>query len=97
MSFRAPYGHQVGERQWDKGRAYWAFEHGRVYDPSVPFAIVEDFAKKDGINFINVYDALKARKDEPLYFTSDGHCTKLGQEIAAKSVYSSPIFRKELE
>ena len=92
-----PYGHQVGERQWDKGRAYWAFEHGRVYDPSAAFATIEDFAKMDGIKFIKVYDALRARKDEPLYFTSDGHCTKLGQEIAAESVYSSPIFRKELE
>jgi hypothetical protein len=92
-----PYSHQVGERQWDKGRVYWAFERNRVYDPGAAFAIVEDFANKNGIEFINVYDALRARKDEPLYFARDGHWTKLGQKTAAEAVYDSPLFRKGLK
>jgi hypothetical protein len=92
-----PYSHQVGERQWDTGRAYWAFERNRVYDPSAAFAIIDDFSNKNGIELINVYGALRAGKDEPLYFARDGHWTKLGQETAAKAVYDSTIFRKGLK
>lgn len=89
-----PYGHQVGEKQWDKGRAYWAFGRNRVYDPAPAFALIEDLARKEGIDLVNVYGAMRSGKDERLYFTSDGHCTALGQELIAREIYDSPAFRE---
>lgn len=91
-----PYGHQVGERQWDKGRVYWAFERNRSYDPGPAFATIGNFARENGIGLVNVYDSMKARKDEPLYFISDGHCTALGQALMADEIYNSPLFKRAL-
>ncbi|NQT22308.1 MAG: hypothetical protein HQ579_02600 [Candidatus Omnitrophica bacterium] len=92
-----PYGHQVGEKQWQRGRNYWAFTQNTVYDPSEGFAIMEGFAKKMGISMINLYPALRKRKNEALYFDSDGHWTALGQRIAAEAVYDSGSFSEALK
>jgi hypothetical protein len=89
-----PYGHQVSQRQWSKGRVYWAFDPNRVYDGGEAFATIEDFARSSGIAVVNVYDAFKTKKDQPLYFTSDGHCTALGQTLIAEKIYDSPAFRR---
>jgi hypothetical protein len=91
-----PYGHQVGERQWEKGRRYWAFEPGRVYDPAAAFAMIDEFARNEKIGLVNVYPAMKEMKDQKLYFNSDGHMTALGQRIMAEAVYGSPVFRDAL-
>jgi hypothetical protein len=86
----------VGERQWEKGRRYWAFEPGRVYDPAAAFAMIDEFARNEKIGLVNVYPAMKEMKDQKLYFNSDGHMTALGQRIMAEAVYGSPVFRDAL-
>ncbi|MBN1526576.1 MAG: SGNH/GDSL hydrolase family protein [Candidatus Omnitrophica bacterium] len=92
-----PYGHQVGERQWQKGRAYWAFEPGKVYDAGKGFSVISDFAKENDIGFINLYGAMLAGKDSTLYFDSDGHWTEAGQAAAGRAIFDSNVFRKNLE
>ena len=91
-----PYGHQVGENQWVKGRVYWGFEPGKVYNDRTGFSIIEDFARERRIDFINLYDSLAARKNERLYFNNDGHWTGRGQEVAAEAIYGSQVFKRNL-
>jgi len=92
-----PYGYQVGENQWSKGRTYWAFEQNKRYDTNTGFPIIGDFAKKNNIDFINLCDPLIRANSELLYFASDGHLTKRGQEVAADAIFNSDVFRKDLE
>jgi len=84
-----PYGHQVGEGQWAKGRRYWGFEDNRVYDPKDGFAIIKGFAERNGIDLLNLYDAMAKNRKEKLYFNNDGHWTQKGQETAAKTIFDS--------
>jgi hypothetical protein len=86
-----PYGHQVGPGQWGKGRAYWAFEANRVYDPGEGFSIIEDFAGRNGIRFVNLYGDFAGSNDTPLYFRNDGHWNENGQRIAAGALYGKVI------
>jgi hypothetical protein len=92
-----PYGHMVGQDQWAKGRAYWGFERGRVYGASEAYSLIEEFARKNKIGLINLYKPLEAKKDEPLYFDSDGHWTGRGQEVAASAIFDSGIFQEALK
>jgi len=92
-----PYGHQVGEKQWQRGRMYWAFEQNRVYDASDGFEAIESFANEKNVPIINLYKAFKKRKDDFLYFDSDGHWTSLGQQIAAQAVFDSDIFKDAIK
>ena len=91
-----PYGHQVGEAQWARGRRYWAFEPGTRYDAKETFSIIEGFAQANGIDFVNLYEALLASNDKPLYFNNDGHWTKAGQKIAAETIFKSPAFERAI-
>jgi len=92
-----PYGYQVGENQWSKGRTYWAFEQNKRYDANTGFSIISDFAKENNIDFINLCDPLIKANKELLYFSSDGHLTKRGQEVVADAIFNSDVFRKNLE
>jgi len=92
-----PYGHMVGEDQWAKGRVYWGFERDRVYGAADAFSLIEEFTRKNDIDLINLYGPLKAKKDEPLYFNSDGHWTRRGQEVAANAIFDSGIFQEALK
>ena len=87
-----PYGHQVSESQWAEGRAYWAFERNRVYDPSAGFNMIADFAGQNSIDFINLYDAFRQHKDEPLFFNIDGHWTARAHRVAADAIYENTAF-----
>jgi hypothetical protein len=88
-----PYGHHVGPDQWDKGRRYWAFEPGKVYDASSAFSVIEQFARDNGIRCVNTYGAFRDNGGEKLYYDGDGHCTARGQEVAARAIFDSDVFR----
>ncbi|MBL7157265.1 MAG: SGNH/GDSL hydrolase family protein [Candidatus Omnitrophica bacterium] len=92
-----PYGHQVGQRQWSKGRSYWAFDRNRVYYPHWGFSVIEEFAGNRDINVINLYERFRDRKHEKLYYNNDGHWTEEGQRIAAEGIFNSDIFQKALK
>ena len=92
-----PYGHQVSQKQWAKGRSYWAFEKNRVYYPHWGFSIIEEFAGNRDIKVINLYEKFRDRKYEKLYYTNDGHWTGKGQRVAAENIFNSDIFQKALK
>jgi hypothetical protein len=81
-----PYGVQVGPNQWAEGRTFWGFEQGQVYDDPFSFDLVADFAAKNQIAFINLWEDLKRHKDEILFFPFDGHFTPRANEIAAEAL-----------
>ena len=84
-----PYGHQVSEDQWAKGRSYWAFDEGRVYYPQWGFSVIEEFAGNQDITLINLYERFRNRKYEPLYYDNDGHWTAEGQKITAEGIFNA--------
>jgi len=92
-----PYGHQVGPRQWSEGRRYWAFEDGVKYDPAEGFSMMSSFAKDNGIDFVNLYDAMLKASDKQLYYNRDGHWTKYAQALAARAIFDSEVFQKDLK
>lgn len=92
-----PYGIHVGPDQWGTGRQYWGFEKGKVYNDYYAFDMLEDYAKRNNIPYINILpDLLKAR-DEHLFFDLDGHFTPEANKIAAKAIASNPFIFKKLQ
>ncbi len=91
-----PYGIHVGPRQWGKGRTYWGFEEGRVYDDHYAFDILEDYARRSGLPCINLLPDFLANRDTGLFFDLDGHFTPAANRIAARAVVNNAAFRKEI-
>jgi lysophospholipase L1-like esterase len=91
-----PYGHQAGPDEWAKGRVYWGFEAGKVYDPKERFKIIEDFAAGSNIELINLYEGMARAGRKPLYFASDGHWTAAGHEAVAEALFNSEIFQHRI-
>lgn len=91
-----PYGIQVGPEQWGKGRVFWGFEGGKVYDDPFSFDLVAEFAKENGIPFINFLPDLRAHADETLYFPHDGHFTPVANKIVAQALSRNPLFQEAL-
>ena len=90
-----PCGQDVGESQWAKGREYWGFEAGRVYDPSFAFSLLKSFARENNIDFVSLLQPMRRNKDKTLYYNNDGHFTPEGQKIVAETLFGSGAFRKK--
>jgi hypothetical protein len=88
-----PWGHQVSDREWIRGRSSFVPEGAGVSDRSV--ALLEEFASINGIAFINAFAAFRATPDFPLYFEWDMHWTPAGARLMAK-VVSDYIMRSLL-
>jgi hypothetical protein len=83
-----PYGIHVGPEQWGTGRVYWGFEKGKVYDDYYAFDLLEDYARRNNMQCINLLPAFLRSKDEQLFFDLDGHFTPKANRIAAEQVAS---------
>ncbi|MFC1589896.1 SGNH/GDSL hydrolase family protein [Candidatus Omnitrophota bacterium] len=90
-----PYGHLVGEGQWEKGRIYWGFKQGETYNAQSGFSLINDFARENGIELVNALDPLIQNNHEALYYNNDGHLTKRGQEVVAATIFNSGPFRRQ--
>ncbi len=89
-----PYGHEVGENQWAKGREYWAFEKHRVYDANQAFSLVRSFADENHIPFVSLLEPMRQHAGAKLYYHNDGHWTAEGQKVAGEAIFESAVFRK---
>jgi hypothetical protein len=92
-----PYGIQVGPDQWSEGRVSWGFEKGKTYTDTFSFDLVESFARKNGIPFINLLEPVRAHAGEKLYFPYDGHFTPAANRVVATALMQSPVFREVLD
>lgn len=91
-----PHGIYVGETQWNEGRKTWGFEQNKRYTDYFPFELVEEFARKNHIPFINTLDAFLLAEDKPYFYDWDGHMTPAGYEIVAQTVVLNPAFQQKL-
>ena len=89
-----PCGQDVGERQWAKGREYWGFLPGKVYDPGFAFSLIGAFSKENNIDFVSLLEPMRQNNHKTLYYNNDGHWTPDGQSVAAYTIYQSEAFRR---
>jgi hypothetical protein len=88
-----PYGMTVGPDQWAKGRVFWGFEEGKVYDSSPARNVMRRFCAEEGLPFISTFPSLRAAAaTEKLYYDWDGHLTPAGHRVLAQHVVSDPQF-----
>ncbi len=80
-----PSAHQVSDKEWATGRLFHGFRIGKIY-PLRHIEDLEDFAKKENIEFISFLKTFKEGKEFPLFFPEDGHLTKRGHQIVANEL-----------
>lgn len=86
-----PYGMYVGPDQWSKGRTFWGFEEGKTYTDYFCFELMDEFAKGNHIDLINLLPAFLENKDKKLFFDYDGHFTPTANKIVAETLSKDPI------
>jgi lysophospholipase L1-like esterase len=80
-----PWGHQVGEEEWARGREAFLPEELTLSDASV--RTLEDFSAANGIEFLDTFPAFRAdRAGERLYYDFDMHWTAAGHRIMAREL-----------
>jgi len=92
-----PYGMQVGPYQWAKGRVFWGFEEGKVYDDYFCFELMQEFAQQNNIAFINLLPVFLENKDKKLFFDYDGHFTAIANKIVAEALVQNSIVNDIVE
>jgi len=91
-----PHGIYVGKDQWNEGRATWGFEQGKRYTDYYPFELMEAYAQKEGIPFVNTLGYFPKDTGTEYFFNWDGHMTPAGNHIVADSIVGSLEFRNVL-
>ncbi len=85
-----PYGHQVNDKEWGKGRKLWHFEKGKVYSSRSVDDLV-NFTQKEKIKAVNLLPAFQKAKrsffSPSYYFSYDGHWNSRGHQLAAKELF----------
>jgi hypothetical protein len=81
-----PYGIQVSPEEWKDGRMAYGFGSG-IYRSAI-FQSLEKFAQIEGVPFVNMTAAFKARSDGSLYFRYDPHWTSRGHRVAADTLFT---------
>ena len=92
-----PYGIHVGPDQWDRGREYWGFERGKIYDDYYAFDLVEDYVRRNRIPYINLLPAFLKNKGKELFFDIDGHLTPDANRIAAETIVRNESLEATLQ
>ncbi|MEI8012094.1 MAG: GDSL-type esterase/lipase family protein [Candidatus Omnitrophota bacterium] len=87
-----PHGIYVDGNQWQEGRKTWGFDAGKRYDDYLPFEIVEDFARKNSIPYVNTLGAFLRAPAVQYFFTWDGHLTCAGNRIVSEALLSDSVF-----
>lgn len=91
-----PYGIHIGSEHWAEGRKYWGFEN-RIYDDYYAFDILENYAERNNIPYINLLPDFLENSKERLFFDIDGHFTPEANQIAAEVVAESSVLNDILD
>jgi hypothetical protein len=91
-----PHGIYVGEHQWAKGRETWGFEDGKIYRDYYAFEVLEDYAYRRSMPFLNSLDSFLGAEPKKYFYDWDGHMTPDGYEVVAHSILSSHKFQSML-
>ena len=81
-----PYGHQVSGTEWGEGRRNYGFEPGKIYSSRAD-NILREYAKRNNIPYISLFDAFRESNEPGLYFPYDGHFTAAGHALAADVLF----------
>jgi len=92
-----PYGIHVGPDQWGAGREFWGFEKGKLYKDYYAFDLLEDYARRNDIKYINLLPAFLEESKEKLFFDIDGHFTPKANAIVAERLVHSVILKEALD
>lgn len=92
-----PYPLQVSPTAWQGGREMWQFEENKVYDSPLPFEFPSEYAKKNNVKFINLWQHLLRYSSENLYYDWNGHWTPLGNKRVAEGICANPIFLETIK
>ncbi len=72
-----------------KEQVYWRFlEAGEQYDVSRPNRLLREFGQRAGIPVLDLLPAFRARSDEQLYWSIDGHWNEGGHRLAAQTIHA---------
>jgi len=92
-----PHGIYVSKDEWNEGRATWGFEKNKLYTDTYAFDLMENFAKRNDIPFINTLDNfLKNKGEEKFFYEWDGHMKAGGYRNVAEGIYQSMAFKSLL-
>lgn len=80
-----PYAHQVSATEWSEGRKAWSLEP-KIYTHDRDFQTLESFASLEKVPFHSMVPDFRSEQNHPLFFKVDGHWTKLGHQVAARSL-----------
>ncbi len=84
-----PFGHQVSETEWNRGRVDYGFTQGKIYDDFPEYEnIIKNFAEKYGIEVLSLYQDFRNTQLHSLYYDWDGHWTKNGHRVVAEGIYN---------
>lgn len=81
-----PYGHQVNDEEWKTGRLHWGLKPS-YHGSGAPFALMERWARDQGIPVCNLLPRLKQERGARLYYENDGHWTTAGHRVVAEGLY----------
>lgn len=82
----APRGNQVSGLEWTEERKQYGWGT-KVFDSAI-FASLEEFARKNGIAYLDMTPTFRRRSRGDLYFPIDGHWTTRGNQVAADTLYA---------
>ena len=80
-----PYAHQVSATEWSEGRKAWFLEP-KTYIHDRDFQTLASFAHLEKVPFHSMASDFRSEQNHPLFFKVDGHWTKLGHQVAARSL-----------
>lgn len=72
-------------KEWDPGREVWGFDEGKVYKPK-PIDNIKNLALKEGIPYIDVYQALQKPSKSLYFYPTDGHWTPTANKVVGETV-----------
>lgn len=83
-----PYCHQIEGNCWPDGRGALHLEQDKLYNDFYKYEeIINEFAVKNQITLLSLYNDMKDSKIGPLFYDIDGHFNKNGHQLIASELF----------